>query len=41
MKIFFYTVFSSFLYILVLLFGIKPACFWWMHQPRIPKLKQN
>ncbi|MDF2986587.1 MAG: hypothetical protein K0R50_2097 [Eubacterium sp.] len=39
MKAFFYTILSSILYILVLLFGVKPACIWWFYQPRVPKLK--
>ncbi len=39
MKTIFYTILSNILYILVLLLGVKPACWWFLHQPRVPKLK--
>ncbi len=39
MKIFIYKIISVFLYILVLIGGVKPACFWFLYQPRVPKLK--
>ncbi len=39
MKAFLFTILSSLLYILVLLFGVKPACFWGLHQPKVPNLK--
>ncbi|WP_162178052.1 cyclic lactone autoinducer peptide [Ruminiclostridium cellobioparum] len=39
MKIFFYSILSSLLYIIVLLFGVKPACMWGFHQPRVPKIQ--
>ncbi len=39
MKLFIYTILSSLLYLLVLIGGIKPACTWGFHQPRVPNIK--
>ena len=39
MKIFFYTILSSFLYLMVLIGGVKPACIWFLYQPRVPKVQ--
>ncbi|MHB8065032.1 MAG: cyclic lactone autoinducer peptide [Ruminiclostridium sp.] len=39
MKIFLYTVLASLLYAMVLIGGVKPACFWGFHQPRVPNIK--
>lgn len=39
MKAFLFSILSSLLYVLVLLFGVKPACFWGLHQPKVPNLK--
>lgn len=38
MKFFFYSILASLLYIMVLLFGVKPACVLGFHQPRVPKI---
>lgn len=39
MKLFFYSILSSFLFVLVLIGGVKPASFWGFHQPRVPNTK--
>lgn len=39
MKLFFYTVLASFLYLMVLIGGVKPACAYFWYQPRVPTVK--
>ncbi|MHB8065468.1 MAG: cyclic lactone autoinducer peptide [Ruminiclostridium sp.] len=39
MKLFFYTILASFLYFLVSIGGVKPACCWFVYQPRVPTIK--
>ncbi len=39
MKLFFYSILASFLYFMVLIGGIKPACAWFGYQPRVPNIK--
>jgi cyclic lactone autoinducer peptide len=38
MKIFFYSLLSNLLFAMVLIGGVKPACFWFLYQPKVPKI---
>jgi len=33
-----YNILSSFLVLMVVIGGVKPASFWIFHQPRVPKI---
>lgn len=34
-----YNILSSFLVLMVVIGGIRPACLWFFHQPRVPKIQ--